>query len=112
MNSIIFQLIFLVFSLLVIASIWKKTQKGEVTVRGAVWWTLFWIFADVAVLWPDMTTRIANRFGIGRGSDFVLYIALALMFFFLFRFQIKLERMNRDITNVVRREALDKDTQV
>ncbi len=106
MRIVGFQIIFVAFSLLAIANVWKRKKDAELGLKGAWFWILFWLLADMAVLWPESTTLIANRFGIGRGSDFILYIAIALIFFILFRLHVKIERMNRDITKVVRRDAL------
>ena len=72
-----------------------------------VFWILFWLAADVAVLWPNSTTVLANALGIGRGSDLVLYISLAALFYLLFRLHVKVESINRDVTKVVRDKALD-----
>ena len=49
---------------------------------------------------------LANRLGIGRGSDLVIYISIAVLFFLLFRVHIAIERVNREVTKVVRDRAL------
>ena len=107
MRLIIFQLLFLLFSLIVIGSVVRKKKEGGLSIRGAIFWILFWLAADAAVLYPDAITLLANRFGIGRGADFVLYISIALMFFLLFRLHIKVEAIGRDVTTVVRRDAIN-----
>jgi len=62
-------------------------------------------------LFPDSTTLFANRLGIGRGSDLITYVSLAIVFFVLFRLHVKLHEIERDITSVVRKDAL-KDVDV
>ena len=112
MSIILFQIIFLVFSALAIGAVLQRRKKGDLSARAAWFWAWFWILADIAVLWPDAVTRVANRFGIGRGTDFVLYVSLAVMFFLLFRFHVKLEGISREMTKVVRRDALDREKDV
>ena len=73
---------------------------------GALFWSFFWCAVIVVVLWPTTVQMLADTFGIGRGSDFVLYISVALLFFLLFRLHIKIENMNKNITKIVRRDSL------
>lgn len=105
---IIFQGLFIIFSIFAVFSIIKKKSDQKLGPKGSTFWILFWILADIAVLWPNSTTVIANSFGIGRGADFILYISIALIFFLLFRLHIKIESLSRDVTEVVRKNALEK----
>jgi len=74
---------------------------------GTAFWMFFWVLADVVVFFPDSTTLFANRLGIGRGSDLITYVSLALVFFVLFRLHVKLHEIQRDITSLVRKDALE-----
>jgi hypothetical protein len=67
---------------------------------------LLWLAAAIAVWRPDLTTRIAQSLGIGRGADLLLY-ALALAFLAaLFYFYRKSRQLEGDITRLVRHIAL------
>ena len=90
----------------------SKAKQGMLTMHSALFWILFWIAAVVAIAFPDSTTEIANAVGIGRGTDLVLYISLIVIFYLLFRLQIKLEKINRDITTVVRNNAVRDSNEV
>lgn len=107
MRLIGFQIFFIAFSLLAIGNVWKRKKIRELGPKGACFWILFWLGADAVVLWPGITTIIANLFGIGRGSDFILYISIAVMFFILFKLHVKIERMNREVTKIVRKNVLE-----
>lgn len=104
----IFQILFAIFVICAILVAFKKKKEGFLSLRGLFFWLFFWILALVAVLYPGATTVIANYLGIGRGTDLVVYASLAVMFFVLFVFHIKLEKINRDVTRVVRKDALEK----
>lgn len=104
-----FQILFSIFALLTIVSVINKKHQGILGPKGASFWVLFWLIASVAVWWPNSTTLIANAFGIGRGTDFVLYIAVAVLFYLVFKLHIKLESVGRDITKVVRKKAIESD---
>ena len=104
---IIFQLLFAIFSLYAIYNIIKRRREGHLGQKGMFFWILFWFFADVAVFWPNSTTIIANYFGIGRGTDFVIYISLSILFYLIFKMNVKIESVGRDITKIVRQNAID-----
>jgi len=104
---ILFQILFILFALFVVVVVFRKRREGLLGPKGVIFWTLFWALAVVAVLWPDSTTVLANYLGIGRGTDFIVYVSLATMFFILFRLHIKVESIGRDVTKVVRKEALN-----
>ncbi len=104
---IIFQILFLIFALFAITNVVRRKKEGLLGPKGVVFWVLFWVVATVAVWWPNSTTVLANAFGIGRGTDFVLYIAIAVLFYLMFKLHVKLESVGRDITKVVREKALE-----
>ena len=106
---ILFQILFTLFALFAVVMVWKRQNDHQLGVIAALFWIFFWILAVMAVLWPNSTTILANSVGIGRGSDFVLYIAIVLLFYLIFKLHIKIEEINRNITKVVRKDAIEKD---
>ncbi len=67
---------------------------------------LFVSLAVAAVLFPDLTTVAANRLGVGRGTDLLLYLlALGGTFVFLVVY-IRLLRLEQAVTLLVRRLAI------
>ncbi|MBI4993270.1 MAG: DUF2304 domain-containing protein [Candidatus Magasanikbacteria bacterium] len=105
---ILFQLLFISFSLFAIVSVIKRKREGLLGPKGMVFWTVFWLVAAAFVLWPNSTTVLANKFGIGRGADLVFYVSLVVFFYLLFKLNVKLEAVGRDITKIVRKESLSK----
>jgi len=103
---IFFQLILGLFILLILAGIVQRYRGGLLSIRAALLWGVVWIGAGVALLFPETTTIVANHLGIGRGTDFVFYLGFALMFFLLFRMQLKIEQLSREVTASVRQEAI------
>lgn len=104
----LFQLFFFIFALAAIGVVSLRRRGNSLGVRGMIFWILFWVIASLVVLWPESTSIVAKRLGIGRGTDFILYSSVALIFFLLFRLNIKIENMNRDVTRIVRDKALKK----
>ena len=80
--------------------------KGKVgRVAGAAWIVVL-LVGLLAAIDPDRVTKIANAVGINRGADLVLYLlALAVFWGFLLVY-IRLRRVRRELTLVVRRLAV------
>jgi len=104
---ILFQILFSLFVLFAIVSVIKRKKEGLLGPKGTIFWIVFWLAALVAVLWPNALQVLAEYVGIGRGVDLVIYVALVIVFYVLFKLNIKIEGLDRQLTKVVRKEALD-----
>jgi len=71
-------------------------------------WLFFWLIAGIIVWIPNATNTAAQFLGVGRGADLVFYASILILFYILFRIYLRLEKMERDITKVVRKNSLDK----
>ncbi len=102
----IIQALLVVFFLFAVMKVVGRFRAGELTKRGAVLWFVFWLVAAVVVLMPNSTAVLAQIVGIGRGADLVVYVALASVFFLIFRLMVKIEMLNKDITTLTRKISL------
>ncbi len=96
--------------LLIIAAIFAvvfiRFRNKELTRVQFLFWLLVWILAGLLVIDPGIPQGIADRIGVGRGVDLVMYGALLFLFYCTFRLFLHLERIERDITKIVRHIAL------
>lgn len=100
------QIILILFFVGAIYKVFERKKTGDLSVRSSVLWIIFWIISGVVVLVPDSTFYLAKIFGVGRGADMVVYFSLAGLFFIVFRLMIKIEKLNREITSIVRDKAI------
>lgn len=100
------QLILLLIILTILIFVVVRFRKKELTPVQFVFWFLVWIVGGIVVADPGIPQRIANELGIGRGADLVIYVAIIFIVFVLFRMLLRQERMEREITKVVREVAL------
>ena len=77
------------------------------TRREAGVWVLIWLLAGVAVVWPGLTGRLARSLGIGRGADLVLYCTVVVMMIGFMMVYVRLRRVRRDLTLLVRQLAIE-----
>jgi hypothetical protein len=64
------------------------------------------IAVSVAVLVPDLTQLAADLVGVGRGTDLTLYLFIMGFALFAVLTYSKMSRLNRALTEVVRRLAI------
>src|SRR5205814_962904 len=79
-------------------------RRGTLTIRPFVLWSLFWVAVVLVAVRPETTVVIARAFGVGRGADLAIYLALLLVFFLIFRLFARIEDLERELTKLVRAE--------
>jgi small membrane protein len=67
--------------------------------------------AVISILNPDLTTRVANFVGVGRGTDLLLYLLVAVFLYVVVGFYLKFRDVERQLTVLARRLALDEAIQ-
>ncbi len=85
---------------------WTRARQRVISLREAFAWSVLWITAGIGIARPETTTVVANFFGVGRGSDFVLYGSVILLFILVFKIFLAIDKLNRALTEVVRKEVL------
>jgi len=99
------QTLLAVVGLLLLGSV-AALIRGWATRRESLIWAGICLAAGAAVLWPGTTSRIARTVGIGRGADLVFYCAVIVMMIGFWMVYIRLRRVRREITLLVRHQAM------
>ena len=98
-----------VLSVLFLASlwlVWRRRNQNAVGTPVALLWTLGVAGALVVTWYPDTASFFADLVGVGRGADLVVYLAVVLLFVLVFQLHVSHVRMERELTKLVREEAL------
>ena len=98
-SLIIAALIFLVLTLLSVAK--KKTSK----LHGG-FWVMVWILGIIVIYNPELANRFANKVGVGRGVDAVLYVVVFFLMYSVFRLLVRIERTEANITKLSQHIAI------
>lgn len=101
------QILFLFFLLFAFTRVYLRFREGTIHLGAFLFWSSIWALAMVSVLYPDFTTAIARKIGIGRGADAVIYGSLVLLFYLVYRTNVLLENLRHDITKLTRKIALN-----
>lgn len=89
-----------------LALTWRRSRQGALSRLGAFLWSALWIAAAVVVLRPEVASFFAGLVGVGRGADAVVYVSVIVLFYLVFRIFLRLDKLDRDITLLVRKVSL------
>lgn len=101
------QIILILFLGFAISRVILQLRQGKLKLFSFIFWTGVFIVAIIGVLYPQLTSQVAEFLGIGRGADVVVYFSIAILFYLIFRLTIVIEEIHSDITSVVRELAIN-----
>ncbi|HTU58537.1 MAG TPA: DUF2304 domain-containing protein [Polyangiales bacterium] len=98
---------FVTLAVLTLAAGLRGTAPKRVVAAGL----LLWMFGAIATIWPHTVADLAHALGVGRGADLLLYmttLSLAVVCFYMYA---RFRRVERQLTLLVRRLAMDAATE-
>lgn len=103
------QILIILFSFFAISRLIKKFRGKDISGKEFYLWLLFWFLVIGATIWFRETDIIASFFGVEKGADLAVYISVITLFYLMFKLIVKIDKMDREITKLVRELALRKD---
>ena len=100
------QIVLICFAIFAMSRVLIRYRRGLTRVLHLELWLLFWVGVVVVGMRPEVTDLLAKWLGVGRATDAAIYLALLLIFYLLFRSFGKIEDLDRQLTKVVRANAL------
>ncbi len=104
--QVVFQFLMVGCSVAAIGMIVGKRRAGRLSLNAMIFWSLFWCAVAVVAVYPESASRVASFFGIGRGVDVLVYTSILVLFFLIFKLHVTLEAIRRDMTAIVRKDAV------
>jgi len=101
------QIVFTLFLLFAVSRVLLRLKDGSLTLTAFLFWFSLFIIAIIGVFRPEVTSIVAQKLGISRGSDAVIYASIILLFYLIFRTNVILENLRHDLTKLVRLIALN-----
>lgn len=83
-------------------------KKKDLSLGFVVVWLSIWVGVLFFVFEQRLLSTIANSLGLSRGVDLVIYIALIVVFYLIYRILIYLKDLERKVTLLVRKIAIEK----
>lgn len=104
------QIIAIILILVIFSRIILRFKRKEISPNEFIIWAVFWILSLSAIIFLKRIDSVVKSIGIvSRGIDIIVYVAVALIFYLIFRIYVRFDKMERDITKVVRKVALDEE---
>ncbi|MFZ5365543.1 MAG: DUF2304 domain-containing protein [Patescibacteria group bacterium] len=104
------QILILIFIAYVIYRLVVKLNKRLLSPSFFILWLIFWLIVGLIVVLPQTTQLIAEWLGVGRGVDAVMYISVIVLFYMIFRIFARIEKIEKDITHLVKEIAIESAT--
>ncbi len=98
----IIQIIIVITVIFIMTRAYRLVKMQEITQREFVLWLGFWALVAIVAVWPKQTDPIAQFLGVERGADLLIYLSIIALFFICFKLIVKLERVDRNTTKLVR----------
>ena len=106
MNAVIvIQALLIVVVILVVARLFRSRGARAQAIR-RIGLVVFAAFAAVSILFPDVWTRLANKVGVGRGADLVLYALVVAFLSFTVTTYLRFRDLETNYTRLARKIAL------
>ncbi|HQB50747.1 MAG TPA: DUF2304 family protein [bacterium] len=81
--------------------LWQQRQR-RISWLEFGFWLIFWLSSALAVLSLSQIDSLVAKLGFsGSGIDVLLYVGVAVCFYFIFRLRLKLEKYERQLTQLV-----------
>lgn len=104
----IFQIVVPLIALFFGAGLFARYRKGELTTGELIFSLSFWLGVLVFALLPDLISNfVAKLFGIESNVNAIIFLALGFQFYLHFVFYGELKKTRRQLTELVRKVALD-----
>lgn len=100
------QIIVSLFILVILWKLFRQRQQKKISVTNFIVWFLLWLIVAIVFWQPESTSYLANLLGIGRGADLVVYVAIVVIFYLLFKIFVRLNKIDSEITKLVRKDAI------
>lgn len=98
----------LLTGVVVLLAVWLLANRSKAHARAGTRLVMigFAIIAIIAIVFPDVVTRVAQSVGVGRGADLILYLLTMLFLFFSLNYYIRTKDEQSRLVALTRRIAI------
>lgn len=103
------QTLALVLIIFFVARLFFQKRKNQISPNEFTFWLFFWFVSGTAIVGLKYIDRFVASLGFsGMGIDVLLYLAIIVLIYLIFRVRLRLERIEQEITKIVREISLNK----
>ena len=104
------QVLALIIIALCISRLFWQKKKKHIGANEFIFWLIFWLLAAGLIISLKWIDKLVAHLGFsGSGIEILLYLGIVVLFYLIFRLRLKLEKIEKDITKVIRKIALEEN---
>lgn len=84
-----------------------RFRDGKINAHELIGWTILWVGLGIIVVLPATIAVLSTFIGIQRPIDVFVYGSIIVLFYLVFKAYVKIEGLERNLTTVVRKEAIE-----
>jgi small membrane protein len=101
------QLIALILIIIFIWRLFKQKNQKEISQNEFSLWLIFWLIGALAIIFIKEIDKVLEQLGFsGAGINFLLYIAIIILFYLIFKLRLKIAKLDKQLTEIVRKITL------
>lgn len=104
----LFNIALAAFALFAISRTYGQFANRQVSKYWFITWTTMWIAVVVVALVPQTTDVLARIAGVERGADLVVYTAVVVLSYAVYRLMVRQQKLNEEVTELVRTIGIDR----
>ncbi|MCX6751894.1 MAG: DUF2304 domain-containing protein [Candidatus Nomurabacteria bacterium] len=89
----------------IIEKIWRFYKKKQSLFKSFLM-VVIWSFVFLFSFFPDITHAISKYLGLGENLNTLIFLGFVVIFLFIFHLLDDIEKLESDISEIVRKEAL------
>ncbi len=101
------QIIALIIIAFILARLFWQKQKQQINANEFIFWLIFWLISAGAIILLKWIDKLVLVLGFSSsGINFLIYLGIVLLFYLIFKLRLRLEKIERDLTKIIREIAL------
>ncbi|MDL2246271.1 DUF2304 family protein [Methanobrevibacter sp. OttesenSCG-928-K11] len=102
----LYPIFFILIAVIAIVFLYFKFRENRISLSSFIVWIILWIFIVIFAIDPDASGVFAAIFGITRGLDFIIIIAIIGLLYLSLKLFLRIENLQQDINKLVRELAI------
>jgi hypothetical protein len=104
------QALALIIIIFFFTKILNQKRKKQISSNEFTLWTVFWSLAALAIVFIKQIDVLFAKIGFSEPSiSFLFYISVVVLFYLIFKLRLRMAKLEKNITEVVRNIALKKE---
>jgi hypothetical protein len=106
---LIYSIIFPILAIIAIIVFFLRYKDGKSSFSSFLAWLIIWIFVIIFSIFPNSSVIFAKAFGITRGLDFIIIVALVFLFYLGLKLYYKFDKLEDNVNKLVKEVALNNE---